>query len=204
GHLDEFPWHYWVHHKAACTRSDDLSLTSKGPGLAGLILACRECGSSRSMEGIFSKTALKGRKCHGRRPWLAGADEECACTPRVLQRGASNLYFPVIHSALDIPPWSDSIQKLLGQNWDPIVNVENPEERAQFIRMLYRMIGLNIPVEVLIQQVEQRLQVLSSVDPDNLRWDEYLQFTTGRPTPLGEDTEFEIRPTALPQSLKPY
>lgn len=205
GHLDEFPWHHWAGHKPDCERRGDLILKSNGPGLAGLVLRCPACGSSRPMDGIFSKRALERLKCRGRRPWLAGPEEECTCRPRVLQRGASNLYFPVTHSALDIPPWSDSIQKLLGQYWDPIVNVEDPAQRAQFVGLLYPLMGLlNMSVEALIQQVEQRLQVLSSVDPDNLRWDEYLQFTSGRATAVEEDTEFEIRLTTVPDTLAPY
>lgn len=203
GHLDEFPWHSWVQHRPDCSRAKDLVLKSEGPGLAGLILRCSECRAARSMDRIFSRNALKGIRCRGRRPWLSAPNEDCEIgdPPRVLQRGASNLYFPVIHSTLDIPPWSDSIQKVLGQYWDPIVNVEDPQDRPRLIRMLYPMMGLNIPVDALIQQVEQRLQVLSAVDPDNLRWDEYLQFTSGKSTAVGEDTEFEIRPTKVPGPL---
>src|SRR5882724_3078959 len=56
------------------------------------------------------------------RSWL-GDREQCTDNhPRATQRGASNLYFPVIESALSIPPWSDSLQETLGIFWSEIVN----------------------------------------------------------------------------------
>ena len=77
----------------------------------------------------------KASSAGGRRPWLAAADQTCDCEPRALQRGASNLYFPVLESALSIPPWSDALQEALGVYWNPILNTQ-PADRATFIRIL--------------------------------------------------------------------
>ena len=128
----------------------DLDLKSERPGLAGLILSCRECKARQSMDGVFSVQTWRGLNCRGRRPWLAAANEACDCEPRTLQRGASNLYFPVIESALSIPPWSDSLQEALGVYWNPILSTKR-ENRATFIRILaegelepvLRELGLN-------------------------------------------------------------
>jgi hypothetical protein len=205
GHLQDFPWHFWVNHKEDCELRERATLTlkSEAAGLAGLRLRCKSCGASRSMEGVFSKKALSGVSCRGRRPWLASHEETCDDeTPRVLQRGASNLYFPVTRSALDIPPWSDSIQRALGQFWHPLTTVDNPDERAQFIRTIYPTLGYDrVSVEQLIRKVEDRLQILERGDDDNLRWDEYLKFTSGEPTDEDEESEFDIRPVAVPASL---
>jgi hypothetical protein len=47
-------------------------------------------------------------KCRGRQPWLpAGEGESCDKAPAIVQRGASNVHFPLIGSAIDIPPESD-------------------------------------------------------------------------------------------------
>lgn len=205
GHLEDFPWHYWVPHKEDCTRRGDLVLRSEGAGLAGLILRCRECGQDRSMEGVFGRNVLAGLTCRGLRPWLPSEPEPCSHTPRVLQRGASNLYFPVIRSALDIPPWSDGVQRMLGQYWHPITQIPDPDHRAMFIRSIHPMLGLaNTSAEQLIRHVEDRLRILEAGDPENLRWDEYLQFTSGRATLPEEESEFEIRPVHLPGSLERY
>ena len=60
GHLDDFPWHIRVGHKADCKKKNraDLYLRSERPGLAGLILSCGECKAWRSMDGVFQRTDL--------------------------------------------------------------------------------------------------------------------------------------------------
>lgn len=205
GHVDDFPWHHWVGHKAWCPQTRDLVLRSEGPGLSGLVLRCKECKSARSMEGVFSKDALGHLSCRGRRPWLAAAPETCGNVPRVLQRGASNLYFPVIHSALDIPPWSDRVQKMLGQYWDPIRQVADPAQRAGFIDVLLPVLGdIGMTSAELADLVERRLRLLEQVSPENLRWDEYLQFTSAQGRSADEDGEFEIRPSQVPDSLESF
>ena len=131
GHLDEFPWEWWVKHDEKCPLPGcrkDLKLEgSATAGLVGLILSCLGCGASRSMDGCFGPDAIPGQ-CHGRRPWLgADADEPCAADPRVVQRGASNIYFSAIESALDIPPWSDELQKKIGMRWAMLEQARRPE-----------------------------------------------------------------------------
>ncbi|MGC4120464.1 MAG: hypothetical protein QM765_38975 [Myxococcales bacterium] len=112
GHLDEFPWLWWVKHKETCGKRGDLRLEgSAAAGLVGLVLTCLECGNSRSMEGCFGPGAIPAQ-CRGRRPWLGiDADEECGAEPHVAQRGASNIYFSAVESALDIPPYTDEAPK---------------------------------------------------------------------------------------------
>ena len=211
GHLDDFPWHIWVGHKADCKKKEraDLYLRSERPGLAGLILSCRECKARRSMDGVFSAQTWRGFRCRGRRPWLAAPAETCDCEPRALQRGASNLYFPVIESALSIPPWSDAIQEALGIYWTPIVNAE-PEKRAFFISMLaegdlapvLRELGLS--PEELARHVEERLTRFNDDAILNIRQEEYRQFVSGTDTRDRDAREFEVRNVPVPVRLRPF
>ena len=201
GHLDEFPWHFWVQHLPDC-KADSLKLESEGAGLAGLALSCPICKQRRPMEGIFSKRTFQGLNCSGRRPWLAAPPEVgCQRTPRAVQRGASNLYFPVTVSALDIPPWSDNIQKLLGQFWDPIVQAP-ASVRAMFIATLMNSLpDIGLTAQELADVVDDRLKRLERPESKNLRWDEYLQFTSGKATSPQEEVEFEVRPESPPEEL---
>lgn len=204
GHLDEFPWDFWVRHRPECRKSGQLILKAEHAGLAGLILSCTECGARRSMDGSFSRDALKGFYCNGRMPWLGVPPVKCDETPRVLQRGASNLYFPVLHSALSIPPWSDGLQKLLGQYWDPICSCD-AEHRAPFISMLQGVLGnVGMRPEELASAIATRVERIEQTDTENLRWDEWLQFIEGGVVPPETDDEFEIRYENLPDRLKPY
>ncbi|QQS13793.1 MAG: DUF1998 domain-containing protein [Rhodospirillales bacterium] len=211
GHLDDFPWHFWVGHKADCKKKEnaDLYLRSERPGLAGLVLSCRECKARRPMDGVFSARTWKSFRCRGRRPWLAASSEACNCEPRALQRGASNLYFPVIASALSIPPWSDALQEALGVYWTPIVNAK-PEDRATFIRILagadlepvLRELGLS--PEELAQQIEERLKRYNDDAILNIRQEEYRQFVSGADTREKDAREFEVRNVPVPETLRPF
>ena len=111
GHLNDVPWKLWAHSgksgKRDCsTKGSDLYFrndTTKGSGLDALSIECGECGSKRNLGDITSPETIKGLKitCTGSQPWEKW--EDCERSPVVLQRGASNLYYPIIRSALDVP-----------------------------------------------------------------------------------------------------
>lgn len=113
GHLDDFKWGRWAHSgpnaAAGCRSYDRLTFTvnedAATGGLGSLVVRCEVCNSSRSLEEITSKESAKHvlGKCSCRHPWIVGEQGECDATPEVLQRGATNLHYPVTISALDIP-----------------------------------------------------------------------------------------------------
>ncbi|WP_048152478.1 DUF1998 domain-containing protein [Methanolacinia paynteri] len=216
GHIQDFPWHRWVGHKDSCSWNKNhhrgfLKLHYERPGLAGLYVSCPECGASRSMDGIFNPDTMMGvTNCYGKRPWLSGPDQNCTKQPITLQRGASNLYFPVLESALSIPPWTDRLQSALGIYWSSIVGTEDPSERALYIRILARkdlkqVLGeFHMTPEELADQIEERLSRYSEdTDPD-IRQEEYRQLTSGTNTSREDDREFEMRNINIPNSLSSY
>ena len=118
GHLDDFPWEWWVHRGASCGQPKiKLHTTGRTTSLAGIKVSCenKECDAlPRTLEGIFGKNALRGLTCRGKRPWLGpGNKEECTEIPRVLQRGSASVYYSVTESAISIPPFSERIQIFL-------------------------------------------------------------------------------------------
>jgi hypothetical protein len=134
GHLGDVNWRGWAHSSPRSDRNQnqcqaaDLRFESRsdvGGGLQSLVVRCKACGASRSLDGLTGRMGLKqvGR-CSGRQPWQSQEDA-VSCDQQVvaLQRGASSVYFPVVESAIDIPPdssWSvvnDVTTKLL-QNLD--------------------------------------------------------------------------------------
>lgn len=111
GHLADVPWNFWAHSgpgkKGSC-KQDEARLffrsdNSKGSGLDALYVECKECRSKRNLGDIANPDALKSMnvKCHGSQPWEKW--EACDSPLVVLQRGASNLYYAIVRSALDIP-----------------------------------------------------------------------------------------------------
>lgn len=219
GHVDEFPWDWWVGHKPDCPilkrtnleRHPGLILRSERPGLAGLILSCPKCSARRSMDGVFSKKTWEhGPKCRGRRPWLANGDEQCGNDQNTVQRGASNLYFAVTDSALSIPPWSDRLQEALGDWWSSFVNLDDPSQLEGYIRFLgkgdlestLRELGMS-PAE-LAEAIRGRLTSYGQLQTDDLRPAEYRQFVTEPGRSRTPDIDFETRRETVSTEIAPW
>ena len=207
GHLDEFPWDYWVNHAPGCdNRNRELKLISEGPGLAGLILSCPKCKARRSMDGIFSRETWKHfSKCRGRRPWLTSRPEPCDHHPVTVQRGASNLYFPVIESALSIPPWTDRLQETLGTWWGTLTNIRDCEQREFYISVTVELQearnSLGMTPEELSDAIERRIVQYEDIDTEDLRPAEYRQFVEDQGRNIQRDKDFEIRREKVPAGL---
>jgi hypothetical protein len=119
GHLGDVQWDRWAHSRAETAEqkqcaSRHLRFETKpnaGTGLDALIVACDTCGASRSLQGIGGRGAARTANllCPGKQPWeyLPAGAPQCKNEPIVLQRGASNLYFADVRSAIDIPPESN-------------------------------------------------------------------------------------------------
>ncbi|MFF3623881.1 DrmB family protein [Streptomyces sp. NPDC002467] len=138
GHLEDFPFWKWVHRGTRSTGTGacggELTFHADGStaSLRAVRIACG-CGAEEvSMEGAFRRQALKdlGIRCGGRRPWLKDAPAEaCDESPRTLQRGSSSVWFPVMHSALSIPPWSEGVDRITARVYDKL-----KDEDPAFIR----------------------------------------------------------------------
>ena len=212
GHLDEFPWRWWLSrasHTEECDNSRRMKLENRGSlGLSGLYLVCQSCNAGISMEGIFGRKLLSTMGCGGSRPWLGKHKEKCNATPRVLQRGASNLYFPITVSALSIPPWSDKLQKLIGVRWSHLVDVTR-NERAVLLRALadnYEE-ALGLSLEQVLDEIEKRVGYTRRPESEDLKLDEYTSLCEDSPGTTSEgntDGEFEVRQLRVPEALSRY
>lgn len=143
GHLDDFPYWKWVHRgtERAAGGLCGGTLTFRADGstasLRAVLIGC-SCGARDvSMEGAFRRQALKnlGVRCSGRRPWLRNAPAESCDEPaRTLQRGSSSVWFPVVHSALSIPPWSEGLPKIVARFYDKVKD-EGPDVIRAYLRI---------------------------------------------------------------------
>lgn len=209
GHLDEFPWHRWITHKPECNRRASLKLTGEGAGLKGLLLTCTGCRAGRSLDGAFSREAMTrlNMKCAGKRPWLGAPPEACTChrPPLVVQRGASNLYFADVESAISIPPWTDDIQEHIGAQWANVVSAKTAEDRDKVIELVIwpNWEGPDMTLEDLKQRVRQRIELIDSPERPDLRFEEYEQLTATTRT-ADEQGEFLLRPETVPTSLTSF
>lgn len=110
GHLQDIPWDRWAHQnqKTKCSMPKEqlyfYSNSAKGSGLDALEVRCENCGAKNSLGNIMHEGALN-ITCSDKQPWEFKPIENRNCKEslHVLQRGASNLYYPIVRSALDIP-----------------------------------------------------------------------------------------------------
>jgi len=111
GHLGDIDWWFWAHSRREaagrreCGDREKLRflVSERASGLEALSVACtaKDCGASRDLLDILG---THGMRCSGRNPWQrANEAVECTKPVQVVQRTAGNLYYPVVHSALDIP-----------------------------------------------------------------------------------------------------
>lgn len=124
GHIDDFPWYRWVHRGQNCGGGNlFLKGEGKSAALGDLRVEC-SCGKSLSLSGALGREAMSEARCAcpGRRPWLNDDREDCTERLYALQRGASNVYFSVVRSALSIPPWSDPLQAEVASWWGQFRN----------------------------------------------------------------------------------
>jgi Domain of unknown function (DUF1998) len=140
GHIEDFPYWKWVHRGTGygvghlCGGELRLRADGSTASLRAVLISCT-CGVKEvSMEGAFRRDALRnlGVRCAGRRPWLIGSpDQTCDEPPRTLQRGSSSVWFPVVHSALSIPPWSDEIALFFDTHFDYEKLKDWPREKIE-------------------------------------------------------------------------
>lgn len=106
GHLNDVPWKKWVTHTGEkCPSRLKLEIGTGGTGgLESLVIKCTDCGSKRDLSKIVAKDSMKsiGAKCFGTHPWRFDENTSCSEPLEVLQRGATNLYYPVTASALSL------------------------------------------------------------------------------------------------------
>ena len=145
GHLDEFPYDWWVHEGAHCTRAThpELAMSDTSQRGATAFISCRACGARR---GMAQAQGEEGRRrlprCRGRHPHLGIFDEDgCRAEPRVMLVGASNLWFAATQSIIDMPRFDpeevrrdrvEALRRALGDD------LEDLGGNIKFVRMLLK------------------------------------------------------------------
>ena len=223
GHLEDFPYDWWVHYGdfSDCPPEKHrdalrIKFSDETGGLESIIVKCLACGKTRTMAGCMSRDALRGYSCHGKRPWLGRKKDyndptPCAAQLRVLQRGASNVYFAMTVGALTIPPWSSKIHQEIASKWDATKPVlENVKDTAT-LKMIIQGIFKSF-LETKICTADELLSAIlkhydgsnkTNYTKQNLMEDEYHVLCMGdydKP----DDVQFKIARTKVPDFLTDY
>lgn len=157
GHVDDFPYFRWVHAgvtPAAVEHDLRLSALGASSALRDVRIGCT-CGRELSLEGAFSKGALRDvTRCTGRMPWLSGPPApRCDQLPRTLQRGASNVWFGAVRSALSIPPWSEGVFQILGKKWNILRHMQDESALRQTLVSMQIAQGTDYTVDDFVAAI---------------------------------------------------
>ncbi|MDK2887266.1 MAG: hypothetical protein PWP72_143 [Thermoanaerobacter sp.] len=210
GHLDDFPYLWWVHRGQECRgpRAPELeiSMSSRKSGLDGIVITCRSCGQWRSMLGSVGGKGLESFTCTRRRPWLNDTDAvPCSEKMYALLRGATNLHFPVNVSALSIPPWSRKIQYELGKRWSLLEPLVNDRTTFETVVKSWRLTETcACTAEDLWQQAKYKRDRGEAAGPrtwQEIMEGEYRAFLQGSED---EEGEFKTKIVPVPSLLQDY
>lgn len=201
GHADDFPWSWWVHRGGKCTGRAKLRLVNQGrtATLADLVVMCSTCNQQRSLAGALGAKAV-GSTCNGKHPWLPGMpDAKCSAIPRSVLRGASNVYFSSLLSALSIPPWTSPIQAAIDTHWSTLLPIANNEAlQRTLIPELPEFAGFNL--EDVIRAIKERISGTTTLS--TLRQEEFRVFRN--PGAGINHNDFQIRTEPVPVGFEPY
>jgi hypothetical protein len=184
GHLDDFPWRYYVHGgKTDCTGG--LRFFEAGASLQteNLWAKCDKCGAKRNLAQAFGKAGKESLPaCRGRHPHLDRYDSDCTEEPRAVLLGATNSWFALTLSALAIPLTKDPIVQLVKDGWDNFVDVESALEVKAILKILAKnaiLPGIDqySPDEVwAVVEAIQNGEVTEGVTQDDLKAPEWEVF----------------------------
>jgi hypothetical protein len=140
GHLDDFPWHWFVHSGQSNCRGT-LRFFESGASLQteNLWVKCDTCGGSKSLVHAFGQ---KGKDnlpaCRGRHPHLDKFDSDCDEDARAVLLGATNSWFPITLSVLAIPLGKDLLIQLVADGWEYFKDVDSVDEIKIIVKTLIK------------------------------------------------------------------
>lgn len=209
GHLDDFPWVEFVHQEPTTECKGLLYLYETGATGEALDVEvkCDGCGTRRRMGQAFGPTnRMTMPACRGRRPHMRDIDPNGCNIEHVkpMLQGASNLWFPVLISALSVPEASDELGRLVEENWAVLDKVTSVDVLTAF-----RLIGqlkdfTKYTDDHLWAAIQKKIKGISKVaeDPDDLKSPEWRVFTN--PEKAKESRTFRLRTVEPPTDFTKY
>ncbi len=138
GHLDDFPWHWFVHGGSSSCMGT-LIFFESGASLQteNLWVKCATCGVARNMSQAFGHVGKENLPaCRGRHPHLDRFEDDCEENPRTILLGATNGWFPVTLSVLAIPQTGSPLAQLIADGWTFFEDASSVEEVTFVVKTL--------------------------------------------------------------------
>lgn len=140
GHLDDFPWRYFVHRGSSdCKGSLRLIEPSVSGAVTDIVIKCDTCAASRRMSDAFGLSGKQNMpRCRGRHPHLRNFDDKCDRQMKTMLLGASNSWFSLSLSALSIPNAENKLEQYIDSYWLTLEEADSAEMLKALLRILQK------------------------------------------------------------------
>ncbi|MGW5463737.1 DrmB family protein [Streptomyces sp. NPDC003996] len=132
GHMDDFPWVYFVHRGADPCPDGTLKLIGRGTTgeVTSVYVEC-SCGARRAMSEAYGEAAERNLPaCRGRHPHL-GSFEPCGTAARTVALGATNSWFAMQMRVFSLPRAVEPLDHAVAEHWGQLeLLAPLPEEVA--------------------------------------------------------------------------
>lgn len=189
GHLTDFPWVEYVHQQNVPCKPSRLTLREFGAAgeASDIIVKCLECNKDRRMADAFDRDNFQ-IPCSAHHPHLRKIETGCEEMARTILLGASNSWFPMVISALSLPPRAqDKLALLVAEKWTALKDIPSLEV-ARFVTAASRMpLLVDFTAEQIWAAIETRKQTGNQDDGEEtdlkvVEWEVLTQNPPPAPT----------------------
>lgn len=192
GHIEDFPYSWWVHKGEKCKVDNPrikMFNIDERSDIESLMLKCCECGQIRPLFGAFQEYSLSGDngyKCNGYHPHLKNpkhySDRECNAVLKTRLRTSSSVYFPIIQSALSIPPWSREALRAIRKKYNDIKWIQEKDIKEYLSQRILPSLSSEVTIQDLLQALEiakKQLNTSNIRKEKDIYQDEYNELIKG-------------------------
>lgn len=207
GHLDDFPWLYYVHRGPSdCPGALRLLEVGVSGSAADVVVRCDRCNQSRSLSDAFGTPGTQNMpQCRGRHPHLRNFDDDgCNEQMKSILLGASNSWFPMTLAVLSIPSTQDALGQLVEKHWAVLKEVSDSSELSLLRRIGQLKAFADYSDHDLWDAIQKQAhpEATEEADAKNLKRPEWLVFSAADPA-LNTD-DFRLQPVAPPSGYEAY
>lgn len=209
GHLDDFPWHYFVHRGPSdcqgALRFEEYGVTGAA---TDIMVRCQGCDvAPRRLSEAFGESGKQIMpRCRGRHPHIRSFDGDCDQQMKGILLGASNSWFAITRSALSIPVGSKQLSQLVQDHWIVVGKANSPETLEILLSAMQATGQLQAfakyATDEIWAEVEQQQHGQEGNNANDLKTPEWEVFSLA--VPIQNSPEFQLRPVAAPTGYEPY
>lgn len=205
GHLSDIPWVEFVHNGQPCDRP---RLVMREIGAAGnasnIHVRCVECNKNQRLSILFGQHLPF--TCSGLFPHLRRRDESCEQQVKVINLGASNLWFGQTLSALTVPKEQSVLEALVSKHWNDLHDVTDIQT-IQYLATPARKPELmgHAPEDVLAAITRQQQEPFQGSEPSryDMKLPEWQILSGIRPVPPDQD-DLRLETCDAPKDLETW